>query len=206
MKNGEPMRKTLSTIAAAAVCFAVAGAAASEPVVVTTGFHLLPWRQSMADRLEQQRHEIQTLRYQLLADRQQPISQRQEIYLYLVSPPLGQASPQQPPQTIPQIQIFGQPPQTLPIQGEPRQVLPVPGAPKQPLPIQGEPKQQLPIQGVPPQTLPIEGAPKQELPGGAPKQQLSPQPQALPSAPSPSGYQRYTRRTIIIRALHQPMN
>jgi hypothetical protein len=145
----------MRTIIAAAVLCLSASAAACEPSTITTGFHLLPWRQRMADRLE------------MLAQRQpQPISQ--QIYIYLVSPPQGQLPPG--------IQIIEQSPQ-----GEPRQLLPVPGAPKQSLPIQGEPKQQFPIQGVPPQTLPIEGAPKQELPGGPPKQQLSPQASPAPS-------------------------
>jgi hypothetical protein len=198
------MKKAFLSLAGTATCFWVLAAtvAAAEPAIVTTRFYLLPWRQAMADRVEM-------LQYQLLAARQQPFCQ-QQVYLYLVPPLQGQVVPQQLPQTIPYMQIFEQPPQTLPIQGEPRQLLPVPGLPKQPLPIQGEPKQQLPIQGAPPQTLPLEGTPKQELPGSAPKQQLSPQqpsqPQTLPSAPSPSGYQRYTRGTVLIRALYRPTN
>lgn len=156
---------------------------------------LLPWRQACYEQRLAAQNEVNSLRYQMLADQQrqqfellrlqmqqQPTAGggtpnvSQEVLIYLVQP----AQPPQvvQPQVVPQIiQQPQPPPQTIPIP----QIVEKPSTPiilqgpSQPAPQiialpGGAPQQQLPG-GAPQQSLPG-GAPQQTLPGGAPIQIL----------------------------------
>jgi hypothetical protein len=138
-----------------------------------------PWRQAY------HQEQLNTIRYQMLADQQRqqmeilrlqlqgaqpaasgvPPTVTQEVVIYLVQPAqpvVPQVIPQWVPQTIPLPQILEKPSPPVVIQGPPQTVpIVLPG---------GAPQQQLPG-GAPQQPLPG-GAPQQQLPGGAPIQIL----------------------------------
>jgi hypothetical protein len=184
---------------------------------------LLPWRARVEWRLEQLRRQpppaatdpALLAALQRLADLQAqtlPLLQRQQV----------PAPPAPLPSGPPQQEVhhyYWQPRVELPAPGAPRIDLPAPGIPKIDMPTPQQPRIDIQAPGAPRIQIQAPGAPRIDLrPPGEPAPAVPTpslrdipaptMPRAEPPAPptpaAPTGYQRYTRQTVV-RALARPV-
>ena len=202
---------------AVAACLVLATATSAQQP--GTPASILPWRQGIERKMDQQTQQMSQALQQIAANQQQIIgllSQRQQPQ-YLPAP----ATP------APQIIVLGPPLQQIPLGGPPRQDVPLGGPPRQDIPLGGPPRQDVPLGGPPRQDVPLGGPPRQQIDPGRPvppAMQIPlgppgdvkplppgpgevkpvppgpgivpmPMPQVIPTGP-PTGYQRYSAALI----------
>lgn len=168
LKRGRQGGSALAPLVAAVLLFLWAGSASAQPAVAKTA--LLPWRDRIERRLEQQ------------AQRQQDLALQQlQGQIAALQAQIAALNAQRPVPAPPPVIVLG-PPQQVPLGAAPYQQIPLGGPPRQDVPLGGPPKQDVPLGGPPRQDVPLGPPPRQDIPLGQPKPLAPPPGEVKPAA------------------------